>query len=260
MKIFFKRSFIYFLMASSLSGVSATFGQESKPKYGPNASPKALPLFHSREYFQSKDHPSPDFWALIGYYVPQQNDYSCSAASVSMILNAARARLHKTSEDALVTQKTLLEKIQVENWAQRLSAEGWKGSHGTSLDELARVTEASFKAFGFPQVKVKTVHVDRSSAEMKSRLVKDLIENEASATNFILANFNQRSYTDDSDAGHIAPVAAYDSQKGRVLVLDPDRQWYEPYWVSVDVFLKGLATKDSGGKAYRGYLLIDAGP
>jgi hypothetical protein len=43
-----------------------------------------------------------------------------------------------------------------------------------------------------------------------------------------------------------------------VLILDPDRQWYEPYWISVDTLLAGMATKDSGGTAYRGLVRVTA--
>lgn len=229
---------------------------ESKPKYGPKEAPRAQPLVFSPSYFQSKKHPAPDFWSLIGFYVPQMNEFSCSAASVAMVLNAARAKLPKTSEDAVITQPALLEKVAVEQWKQRLSAEGAGGEHGTSLPRLGKITEAAFKAYGFPNVTVKVVHVENTSAETKRELVKALVQNEKSSKDFIIANFNQQAYTDDADAGHIAPVGAYDAEKDRVLVLDPDREYYEPYWISTETFLAGMATKDKGSSLNRGYLVI----
>ncbi len=47
-----------------------------------------VPLSADNAYFRRLDVPARDFWALSGFYVPQFNDYSCSAASVAMALNA----------------------------------------------------------------------------------------------------------------------------------------------------------------------------
>jgi hypothetical protein len=54
----------------------------------------------------------------------------------------------------------------------------------------------------------------------------------------------------------VAPIAAYDQKNSRVLVLDPDREWYEPYWVSEDSLLTGMATEDTTAHAFRGYIKI----
>ena len=56
--------------------------------------------------------------------------------------------------------------------------------------------------------------------------------------------------------GHIAPVGAYDEPNRRVLVMDPDRAWYEPYWIPDDVALAGMATRDPVSGAPRGYLIV----
>ena len=71
-------------------------------------------------------------------------------------------------------------------------------------------------------------------------------------------NFLQSEFTGDPEGsiGHIAPVAAYDENKKQVLILDPDRDYYEPYWVSDEQALKGMATLDKGAGKYRGYLVI----
>jgi hypothetical protein len=55
-------------------------------------------------------------------------------------------------------------------------------------------------------------------------------------------------------------VAAFDDQgnpeKDQVLVLDPDRDYYEPYWVSVVQLGAAMTTKDSGGNTFRGYVSV----
>jgi len=52
-----------------------------------------------------------------------------------------------------------------------------------------------------------------------------LIENEASDRDIVLVYFNQGVLTGDWDGPHISPIAAYDADHGRVLVMDVDRQW-----------------------------------
>ena len=47
---------------------------------------------------------------------------------------------------------------------------------------------------------------------------------------------------------HISPIGAYDSVTRRVLILDVDRGWYSPYWVSDKDLLAAInhATKSYG--------------
>ena len=54
----------------------------------------------------------------------------------------------------------------------------------------------------------------------------------------------------------MAPIAAYDAKMHRVLVMDPDREWYEPYWVSDQRLLEAMATIDPETSKPRGYVKI----
>jgi hypothetical protein len=176
-----------------------------------------------------------------------------------MILNAARAHFSKTADDQVISQKFLLEKIKQENWSERLSPQGANGAHGIDLDRLGNVILAAFKTNGFKKVSIKVVHIQNTSKENKAALLRVLSANEKSEKNYMIANFDQKIFTDDASVGHVSPVGAYDAQRGRVLILDPDREYYEPYWISVDTFLEGMATKDKGAGANRGYVLIELG-
>jgi hypothetical protein len=228
-----------------------------RPKYGPAGAPRAVPLVADHAWLQDPGHPAPDYWALAGYYLPQAGPSSCSAASVAMVLNAARSSLPRDAETPVIDEAALLAAVKVDCWAARLSAAGCEGRHGTPLDVLARITRAAFARFGFPGARVRIVHVSDRSAETRRALIADLAANERSARTFILANFDQQAFTGDTPAGHVAPIAAYDDGGSRVLVMDPDREWYEPYWVSVDTLLAGLATIDGETSAPRGYLYVE---
>ena len=76
------------------------------------------------------------------------------------------------------------------------------------------------------------------------------------ASDYLLLNFDVRAYVGVGDYGHIAPVGAYDAERQRVLVLDPDRVWYEPYWIPESVALAGMATRDSVTGRPRGYIHV----
>jgi hypothetical protein len=237
-----KKASLGLFLLLSLNAVSA----EPKPKYGP----EAAPLSQSHEYFLK--HAAPDYWALSPFYIPQQDEKSCSLASVTMVINAARAGKKLTADDKLALQSDVLDKTKNEVWTQMLKGHG----RTIVLDDLGPIVESALKAYGFRSAKAEIVHAEETSPGFAKKLHQDLVENEESANDFIIANFLQGTYTGDAFVGHIAPVGAYDASKQRVLILDPDREYYEPYWVSEAVFLKGMATKDSGSAKNRGYIYV----
>lgn len=226
--------------------LSVAFGAESKPKYGP----EATPLSKSHEYF--KKGSAPDYWAMSPYYVPQRDGKSCSLGSVTIVMNAARVSKKLNANDELITQDKLLDKVGNEFWKSALGTLG----RGVPLPKLGPIVEDSLKANGFTKFTVETVHVDDASPATLAKVRKALTENESSTKDFIIANFNQGAYTGDTGGGHISPIGAYDEVKKRVLIMDTDREWYEPYWVSDETFVKGMATKDSDSGKNRGYVWI----
>ena len=226
-----------------------------KPKYGPATNSIAVPLSKDNSYFASSKNAGVDFYRLISFYVPQVNAYACSAAAVSAVINAAKAVEPKTSEDMVISQQMLLDKVKAEHWAERLSKPGFDGKHGTDLGTFGSVVRATFAEYGFKKVETRVLHVN-GDAKSIAEVEKILIANEKSGDDYVMANFNQQVYTDDADAGHIAPVGAYDAKRKRVLILDPDREYFEPYWVSLENFVKGMATIDKGASKPRGLVYV----
>ncbi len=221
---------------------------EAGPKFGT----QATRLYTDHSYIaQAK---APDYWAMSPYYVPQQDGRSCSVASVAMVLNAARASQDLTASDEIITQKGVLKKLNLDFWNKGVG----DGGHGTTLDQVGEIVTAGVKAYGFPNSVVAVVHADSSPAFAKT-LHEMLVKNEASDQNFMIANFLQSEYTGDPEGavGHLAPIAAYNPKKKAVLVMDPDREYYEPYWVSEATFLKGMNTSDKEGGKTRGFVFVE---
>lgn len=243
---------VTFLAAVLVSAVSMPFASaaDPKPKYGP----EATLLSRSHEYIRRAK--APDYWALSPYYLPQQNDRACSLASVAMIVNAARSARALTADDELVTQSGLLARVKGDLWNKAVG----DGGHGVTLDQLGALVEESLKAYGVQGGTVEVVHANDTSKKTAAKLHQALVANERSANDFIILNFIQGAYTGDANVGHIAPLAAYDAAKKRALVMDPDRQWYEPYWVSEKTLLAGLATEDKASGKFRGYVWVKISP
>lgn len=228
----------------------------AKPKYGPAGSPFATPLSSDSTYFKKAGNQS-DFFQLAPYYVSQFNEAACSVASLTSVVNAIRKSKPLTSDDKLISQEAILDKVTALDWKKRIvEKDGVGGARGTTLEQLGQIADAALKAYGI-KGSVQILHVEDTKPKTIAAIKSVLAKNEKSRTNFIIANFIQSAFTDDSEAGHISPVGAYDAASDRVLVMDVDREWYEPYWVSTAQFVKGLATKDSGAKQYRGLVLIE---
>ena len=195
------------------------------PKYGP----KVTLLIHDHQYFQKAV--AADFWQLAPFYVPQCNDYACSVASIAIVFNAAskgRAGIPDTERN--VTQDMLLERIREVPLRELVSKDGLRGRHGLTLDELKLAAEQTARTLGV-RAHV-TVHSFRNQSVEEFR--KILQANEEVSKDFLLVHFVQDDLTGARGGpyAHISPIGAYDGATRRVLILDVDREWYSPYWVS----------------------------
>ncbi len=228
------------------------------PKYGPAKAPFATPLSQDHAYFQEPGHPAPDFWALIPYYVPQLTECSCSVASVAAVVNAAtRAGRPLAASDRNATHGSLLEGIRSEQWAARCGKKGVDGVPGLTLAQLRRVTEEALALQGAPACSVRAVQVTEATPAARKDWEDALQASEKSGKDFILVHFTQDTLT-VSEGGpypHISPVGAYDAARRRVLVLDVDREYYEPYWVDPGKLLEAMAVK-TPGLGHGGYVVV----
>ena len=221
-----KRVLVLWLVLVLLSVTfSAAVAAESHPKYGL----KVTPLILDHQYFRGAA--AGDFWRLMPFYVPQNNDYACSAASIAIIFNAAtkgRAGIPDTERN--ITQDMLLQSIREVPLRELVSKEGFQGRHGLTLEELRVAVEQTARTLGVrAQV---TAHSFRNRSVEEFR--KILRTNEEDPTDFLLVHFVQDDLTGARGGpySHISPIGAFDGSTRRVLILDVDREWYSPYWAS----------------------------
>jgi hypothetical protein len=191
---------------------------------------------------------------LLQVGMVQENEHSCSVASIAMLVNAARTLCNAWGLDEPVSQRQLLKQVGNARWNSAVGP----GGDGVELDDMAGLVRQSLSAYGFSRFEIEAVHVDRVTREARIKARRELIETAHSPTRFIIANFLQGIYTEDSagTVGHYAPVAAFDLQSGSALILDPDPCGYRPYWVGEDRFLEGMATRDESSGLSRGYVSV----
>jgi hypothetical protein len=205
------------------------------PKYGPNAVP--LSKRSNTEYFKRSE--APDFWTLIPYYLPQPTGRACSAATLTTLLNGARASKALTSEDKLLTVEAFAREYADKPYAETVLGKGMFNRKNVTSRNLTRLIEQATGKLGIKTDKTKVTlnEVDYEHPEKSKKLfLEQLKQNEKSSDDFIvLSAFIQGTLTGDPEGPpHVGLVAAYDDKTKQVLILDPDREWYEPYWSPVD--------------------------
>lgn len=216
------------------------------PKYGPVGAPYATPLWQSREYFQSPKNPAPDFWKLITHYTGQNNSLSCSVAAVAMVLNAiARTQEDLRASDANFQQAKLIDDVKAVNRKERVTGSGWESRVGLTLSELEEVVSAALETYGINGWKTSLRSFKDATPKSLNELRTILEANEASADDYVILHFLQDRLTSDPGGpyAHISPIGAYDTVSGRVLLLDVDREYYGPYWVSLERLLIALCAQ-----------------
>ncbi|SMH62355.1 Phytochelatin synthase [Azospirillum lipoferum] len=207
--------------------------EDTQPKFGPDT----VPITRAAEYVRTAL--APDYWALSPFYVPQATGAACSLASVTMMLNALRGVPDLASE-RLVTQKQLLDAVGDDRWREAVGENG----EGVSFTELELYVRRSLDAYGLTAAEVEVFRPRDASPETLADLRRILTENEESAGDIIILAYDQGTLTGEPGFGHIAPLGAYDAASRRVLVMDPDRSWYVPYWSSDVKLLEAMLKPD----------------
>lgn len=191
-----------------------------------------------------------DYLPLSLEFVTQDNLAYCGVATLVMVLNALEieapvAPNHRipglvdyrffTQDNVFKNEKTH-DVIKPELIARQ----------GMTLEELAGLFQS------YPVV-VQTFHGEDVSLEQFRKLA---VQNLQQARNFLVVNYLRPSLG-QKGGGHISPVAAYDEQSDRFLILDVARYRYSPVWVKAETLWNAINTVDSTSSKTRGFILIN---
>ena len=239
-------AFLLSLIINFSTAISASSQSTQQPLYVRGVES----IIQSHQYLQQ--NPSWTYWKVSPYYLAQRNESSCSLASVTMLVNAARNNHTLIADQPLATQDNLLTLVKDKTWEEGVKVDG----NGVTLDQMKAFVPKALEAYGVHNFTLQVIHTLDSSGENALKLHKALLDMEKNGQLFIIANFNQKFISGTMSVGHFAPLGAYDSKTKRVLIMDPDRILFEPYWVPEKLFLESMATIDGDAHKSRGYLLI----
>ena len=185
-----------------------------------------------------------DFVPLSAQFVTQVNPAFCGPATIAMVLNALE--LPRPPSDATLGLG-LFDQDNVFSAAAEAAkprAEVLRG--GMTLDDLG----AFLGSYGLD---VDVTHAGDSSLDtFRDTAVAGLNDRDR----FVLVNY-LRSAIGQEKGGHISPLAAYDADTDRFLVLDVSRYKYPPIWVEAEALFGAMETPDAdnGGRS-RGFVVV----
>ncbi len=188
-----------------------------------------------------------DYFPLSIQFITQKNQAYCGVASSVMVLNALSIPAPEAPEYGsyhLFTQENFFSPQ-----AQKVVTPEVVSREGMTLDQLGKLLES------YP-VKAEVHHsADTSLEEFRTLVVKNLQQ----PRNFVLVNYLRKAIGQET-GGHISPVAAYNEQTDRFLILDVSRYKYPPVWVKAEELWKAMATLDSASGKTRGFVLVSPNP
>jgi hypothetical protein len=189
------------------------------------------------------------FGRLESAYVRQQDDRSCSVASLAMVVNAIRAE-RSGGRDPLLTQDELLRRVNSAPWWDGVLP----GGQGITLDQLAEVARSTFSALGLEAREIRVERVEDASFRTRKAL-RDRLRSTGPG-HYLIGNFDQGVLTGDGHFGHFSPLVSAGAGGQETLVLDTDRHLAGPYLAGEAQLLASMMARDSASGRSRGLLSI----
>jgi len=203
----------------------------------------ALDTRQGQIFFQESTIHEP-FWRLSESFVTQENQTYCGIASAVMALNALSVAAPVDPVYApypMFTQNNFFTSAVL-----KIVMPTQIGPKGIALDTLASALNT------FP-VKATAIHTDNiDQVQFQRQLIHALSQPDT----IVLVDF-LRTSIGQVGTGHISPVAAYDHESDRFLIMDVARYKYTPFWVSSDALWAAINTVDEDVQQSRGYILIE---
>ncbi|BAZ31631.1 phytochelatin synthase [Cylindrospermum sp. NIES-4074] len=183
-----------------------------------------------------------DYFPLSMQFVTQNNQAYCGVASMVMVLNGLKIPAPEATQYKPYNVFTQDNFFSNENTKNVLPAEV-VARQGMTLNQLGGLL-ASY------DIKVKVYRAGDTSLQEFRKLAA---ENLKQPGNFVIVNYLRKAIGQET-GGHISPLAAYNEQTDRFLILDVSRYKYPPVWVKAADLWKAMATVDSASGKTRGFV------
>ena len=185
-----------------------------------------------------------DYLPLSIHFTTQRIPTFCGPATIAMLLNALevpRPPSDATSGRGLFDQENVFTRR-----VEALKSRGRVARGGMSLKEFGAALAAH-------DLEVDVHHASDTSLDEFRRIAAAELESDG---RFVAVNY-RRSELEQEIGGHISPLAAYDADTDRFLVLDVARYKYPPVWVEAAALYDAMNT--TAGKKTRGFVVVGRG-
>ena len=184
-----------------------------------------------------------DYFPLSSQFVTQKNGAFCGVASMVMVLNALSIpapkphvnNFHFFNQDNFFDNPKTPRVMTAANVART----------GMTLEQLGQLLET------YP-VQAEVHHTGSLTLDRFRSLIN---KNLQQPNDFVLVNY-LRSSIGQEKWGHISPIAAYDENSDRFLILDVARYKYPPVWVKTEELWQATRTTDRVSGKTRGFVLV----
>jgi hypothetical protein len=184
------------------------------------------------------------YFPLSIHFVSQVNQAFCGVAAMVMVLNAFDVRGLATPQWKPYTA------FDQENFfspaTEAILPRAVVEQRGMTLTKLGGLPGA----FG---LKAEVHHASDSSADDFRRVARATLD---ASDRYVIANYLRKAIGQES-GGHISPLAAYDEDSDRFLILDVSRYKYPPVWVETEALFAAMHTPDSDNdNKSRGFIVV----
>jgi len=175
-----------------------------------------------------------DYESLTRSFQSQSRAAFCGVASAVVVLNALR------EQSPHLTQTTFFTAA-----ASRVRSPLRVTLQGMSLAQLAALLRAHSADATLFYASGTDIDAFRAVAQ----------ENLHTRGDFVLVNY-ERAVLGQGETGHISPLAAYNEQTDRLLILDVAAYKYPPVWVSTQALWNAMNTLDRASGRTRGFVVV----
>jgi hypothetical protein len=199
----------------------------------------------SRLLLESEDNRS--YWPLSIQFMTQKNQAFCGVATIAMVLNALGVAAPATPE--LEPYKTFTQDNLLNEKTEAVLPVAVLSKIGMTLDQIGGILSTY-------SVKADVRHAADTSLEEFRTMARQAL---STPNQYVIVNYLRRSIGQER-GGHISPLAAYDADTDRFLVLDVSRYKYPPIWVQAADLYAAMNTPDSDNQnRTRGFVLVTSG-
>jgi hypothetical protein len=184
------------------------------------------------------------YWPLSLQFVTQRTQTYCGVATLVMVLNALAVPAPATPE--IEPFRTFTQDNVLNDRTEQILPKEILAKQGMTLDQIGQF-------LGAYAVTADVRHAADSSVDEFRTLATQHL---AAPDRYVIVNY-LRGAIGQERGGHISPLAAYDADTDRFLLLDVSRYKYPPVWVEADDLFGAMNTPDSDNQnRTRGFVLV----